>query len=164
MNKYKLNSNWCLWYHSIRDNNWNQSSYTNLYTINNIYDIKAMNDTIHKIHLQNGMFFLMRENIFPTWEDPDNRDGCCVSFKISGSGNILIEQWKFMVDRILTEDILIDKSKYDNLNGISISPKREFNILKIWLRNYDENYTDYVKEYKPFFIKENALIKKHVLT
>ena len=84
MNNYQLNTNWCLWYHSINDTNWNKNSYQNLYTIKNLYDLKSLNDSIEKIHLQNGMFFFMRENIFPTWEDPDNREGCCISFKISG--------------------------------------------------------------------------------
>ena len=95
MEPYKLNTNWCLWYHSINNNEWNKSSYKNLLTLSNIYDLKLMNDTIDKIHLQNGMFFIMREDIFPTWEDPDNREGCCVSFKISS--NILKDQWDYIV-------------------------------------------------------------------
>ena len=95
MNNYQLNTNWCLWYHSINDTNWNKNSYQNLYTIKNLYDLKSLNDSIEKIHLQNGMFFLMRENIFPTWEDPDNREGCCISFKISG--DILKEQWDLII-------------------------------------------------------------------
>ena len=62
--EYKLNTNWCLWYHSINDNKWSQSSYKKLLTITNLYGLKAINDIIQPIHLQNGMFFLMRENIF----------------------------------------------------------------------------------------------------
>ena len=162
MEPYKLNTNWCLWYHSINNNEWNKSSYKNLLTLSNIYDLKLMNDTIDKIHLQNGMFFIMREDIFPTWEDPDNREGCCVSFKISS--NILKDQWDYIVERILTEDILKDHTKEDLINGISIAPKKEFNIVKIWLRNHDQNYTEFLKEYEPNFTKEKALIKKHELS
>ena len=33
LNSYSLNTNWCLWYHSINDTNWTNSSYKNLYTI-----------------------------------------------------------------------------------------------------------------------------------
>ena len=33
MDNYQLNTNWCLWYHSINDTNWNKNSYQNLYTI-----------------------------------------------------------------------------------------------------------------------------------
>ena len=162
MEPYKLNTNWCLWYHSINNNEWNKSSYKNLLTLSNIYDLKLMNDTIDKIHLQNGMFFIMREDIFPTWEDPDNREGCCVSFKISSS--ILKDQWDYIVERILTEDILKDHDREDSINGISIAPKKEFNIVKIWLRNHDQNYTEFLKEYEPNFTKDKALIKKHELS
>ena len=159
MNNYQLNTNWCLWYHSINDTNWKKNSYKNLYTIQNLYDLKGINNTIDKIHLQNSMFFIMKENIFPTWEDPDNREGCCISFKISGS--VLKEQWDFIMNQVIIEDILKDKTKNDYLNGISIAPKKEFNIVKLWLRNNDENYIDYLKEYEPYFTKEKSLIKKH---
>ena len=162
MINYQLNTNWCLWYHSINDTNWNKNSYQNLYTIKNLYDLKSLNDSIEKIHLQNGMFFLMRENIFPTWEDPDNREGCCISFKISGK--ILKEQWNLIMNNVLIEDILKDKSNSEYLNGISISPKKEFNIIKLWLRKNDENYTDHLKEYEPYFTKDKSLIKKHELS
>ena len=156
---YTLNTPWCLWYHSIKDNRWTKSSYIDLYTINNLYELKALNDTILPHHLQNGMFFLMRDNIFPTWEDPENREGCCLSFKISGS--VLKDQWDYIVERVLTEDILIDKDKSKNINGLSIAPKKEFNILKIWFRDYDENYSEYIKEYTPYFNHSRALLKKH---
>ena len=100
----------------------------------------------------------MRENIFPTWEDPDNREGYCLSFKISGS--VLREQWIFIVERILTEDILKDYEKWNEINGLSISPKKEFNICKIWFRTYDKNPPTYIKEYSPYFIhsKDNPLM------
>ena len=64
MNNYQLNTKWCLWYHSINDTSWKNSSYKNLYTFENLYDIKNIQDSIQKIHLQNGMFFIMREDIF----------------------------------------------------------------------------------------------------
>ena len=64
MNNYQLNTNWCLWYHNINDTNWKNNSYKNIYDIRNAYDVKFLNDTIHKIHLQNSMFFIMREDIF----------------------------------------------------------------------------------------------------
>ncbi len=161
MNNYQINTNWCLWYHSINDNNWKNNSYTNLYDIKDLYDLKFLNDNIQKIHLQNGMFFIMKENIFPTWEDPDNREGCCISFKIPNY--VLKEQWELISNCVVINDILKDKNNDDYLNGISISPKKEFNIIKLWLRNHDENYINKLKQYEPFFIKEKSLIKKHEL-
>jgi hypothetical protein len=162
MNNYQLNTNWCLWYHSINDSSWKNNSYKNLYTISNLYDVKSINDIIQKIHLQNGMFFIMREDIFPTWEDPDNREGCCISFKIPG--HVLVQQWNSLLNRVLTEDILKDKDRSNDINGISIAPKKEFNIVKLWLRSHNENYTEFLKEYKPFYTKEKSLIRKHELS
>jgi len=162
MNNYQLNTNWCLWYHGINDKNWKNSSYKNIYDICNAHDIKFLNETIQTIHLQNSMLFIMREGIFPTWEDPDNREGCCISFKIPN--NILKEQFDLILNRILSEDLLKDKENIEYLNGLSIIPKKEFNIVKLWLRRSDENFTDSLKEYEPCFTKEKSLIKKHVLS
>ena len=159
MDDCKLNTNWCLWYHSINDNSWTNNSYKLIYTIRNLYDIKLINDTILTHHLQNGMFFIMRENIFPTWEDPENREGCCISFKVPGSS--LKKQWDFILNRLLTEDIMKDQQMYTKINGLSISPKKEFNIVKLWLRENNENYTEFIKEYPPFFVKDKSIHKKH---
>jgi hypothetical protein len=158
-NLYPLNTTWCLWYHSIEDTSWNKKSYRYLCDITDLYDLKQMNQIIKPHHLQNGMFFLMREGIFPTWEDPDNRNGSCLSFKISGSQ--LVANWTFIVERVLTEDILKEKDKYNEVNGISISPKKEFNICKLWLRNDKPDYKDYLTEYSPQFDYSRALFKKH---
>ena len=159
---YKLETTWILWSHKLDNTSWDNKSYKKIFEINNLYDYKLINDIITINNLQNSMFFLMRKNIFPTWEDPDNREGCCISFKISGG--ILKEQWDFIMNNVLIEDILKDKSNSEYLNGISISPKKEFNIVKLWLRKNDENYTDHLKEYEPYFTKEKSLIKKHELS
>jgi hypothetical protein len=159
MTDYKLNTNWDLWYHSIEDNNWGNESYKYLYKIRNLHDIQFLKENIQQNYLQNGMFFIMREDIFPTWEDPDNREGCSISFKIPASK--LHEEWCFILERVLTEDILKEKDKYEEINGISISPKKEFNIIKLWLRSNEENYTEFIKEYPIYLTKEKSIHKKH---
>ena len=161
MNQYPLNTPWCLWFHSINDTQWNKQSYKSIYTIKNLYDLHGLHEILQKIHLQNGMYFLMREDVFPTWEDPDNREGCCISYKIPGQ--ILKEQWSYIVDRIVSEDIVKDKSQWNQVNGVSIAPKKEFNIVKIWLRNMTDNYTNILKEYEPVYTKEKSITKKHEL-
>ena len=160
MNNYQLNTNWCLWYHSINDTCWKNSSYKNLYTIKNLYDIKCINDSIEKIHLQNGMFFIMREDIFPTWEDPENREGSSISYKIPAS--YLKENWTLLLEKVIFQEFLTDKGKNTEINGISISPKKEFNIIKIWLKNYDSKFIDFLNEYPPYIIKEKMIHKKHI--
>jgi len=160
MTDYKLNTGWDLWYHSIENSNWGNDSYKSLYKIRNLHDIHFLKENIQQNYLQNGMFFVMREDIFPTWEDPDNREGCSISFKVPALK--LHEEWCFILERVLTEDILKDKDRYEEINGISISPKKEFNIIKLWLRNNNANYTEFVKEYPVCLTKEKSIHKKHL--
>jgi hypothetical protein len=161
MNQHPLNTPWSLWYHSINDTKWNKQSYKSIYTVKDLYDLQGLHEVIQKIHLQNGMFFLMRDDIFPTWEDPDNREGCCISYKVPGQ--ILKDQWSYIVDRIVSEDIIKDKNQWNQVNGVSIAPKKEFNIVKIWLRNMTDDFTSLLKEYEPVYTKDKSITKKHEL-
>jgi hypothetical protein len=154
-----LNTNWILWYHSIDDKTWTKSSYKEIYRVEDLYDLYMMHSVVKKHHLQNGMFFLMRDGIFPTWEDPDNREGCCASYKVPGK--ILSEEWENIVNRVLTEDILKIRDNWNILNGVSIAPKREFNIVKLWFRETVEAQNELVKEYEPVYTYDKSIIRPH---
>ena len=147
----ELNNQWELWYHSITDNNWGKNSYQNISQINNLYDYRYIIDTFEQDHYQNGMFFCMKKDIFPNWEDPDNRSGGCLSFKVSSTK--IIEEWNQLLLKCISENIL--NEQHEEINGISISPKKEFNIIKIWFRNSSFDYHSKFKE------EENSLYKKH---
>ena len=156
---YKLQTSWILWNHKLNDNNWNNNSYKNIFEINNLYDYKFLENIMTLQNLQNTMFFLMRKDIFPTWEDPDNRDGCCASFKVplKDIRNI----WIQLVIDIISENIHIDKNKYDVINGISIAPKKEFNIIKIWFKTDIQNINKSIRLYDHYINVENCRLKKH---
>ena len=156
---YKLQTSWILWNHKLNDNNWKNNSYKNIFEINNLYDYKFLENIITLQNLQNTMFFLMRKDIFPTWEDPDNRDGCCASFKVplKDIKNI----WIQLVIDIISENIHIDKNKYDIINGISIAPKKEFNIIKIWFKTDIKNIKKSIQLYDHYINIDNCRLKKH---
>ena len=156
---YKLQTSWILWNHKLNDNNWKNNSYKNIFEINNLYDYKFLENIMTLQNLQNTMFFLMRKDIFPTWEDPDNRDGCCASFKVplKDIRNI----WIQLVIDIISENIHIDKNKYDIINGISIAPKKEFNIIKIWFKTDIQNINKSIRLYDHYINVENCRLKKH---
>ena len=78
----QIKEEWILWYHSINDNNWDKNSYQKIHEIKNLYDYQYIHDIFKQDHYQNGMFFCMKKGIFPNWEDPDNRSGGCLSFKV----------------------------------------------------------------------------------
>ena len=155
MNDYNLKNKWVLWYHSLKNKSWDNKSYIKVIEIKSLLDYKLLEDIMKINHLQNGMFFLMKNDIFPTWEDPKNRMGGCISFKYDN--NILNEWLKILL--LCITDNLSDFNK--EINGLSMAPKKEFNILKIWFRDYDENYSEYIKEYTPYFNHSRALLKKH---
>ena len=158
---YELNTSWVLWYHSVKDTSWTKKSYKNFYKFTTLYDYSIFKDIIKVNHLQNGMFFLMRDGIFPNWEDPDNSEGCCISFKIYGKE--LKEEFCKILLNCLTEDILLDPDKWEQLNGLSIAPKKEFNIVKLWMRNKQSTYSELLKELPPTLLESNCMIKDNVI-
>ena len=154
---YEINTSWCLWYHSLKNSDWSKESYTNMFTIVNLLDYHIINDLIQLNHLQNGMFFLMRENIYPIWEDPDNINGTFISFKIPGDS--LKENIMNIILECISENIFLNKEDYNELNGISISPKKEFNILKFWFRNKQTKYSSILKCIGDNIVDDKSLVK-----
>jgi hypothetical protein len=160
MGDYKFNNNWTLWFHSLNNNEWNNSSYEKIIDICDLYDYNIILENLKSNHLQNGMFFMMKEDIFPTWEYPDNREGCSISFKVPAS--CLKENWDILIKNIITENIFKNNVDIERLNGVSISPKREFNIIKLWLKNDDKDFDNYIREYTPYLVKDRSLYRKNI--
>ena len=159
--EYELESIWDLWFHSITNTSWDKSSYQKIYTINSILDYRVIIDIFKQNHYQNGMFFIMKSGVFPNWEDPSNRLGGCLSFKISS--NRLIRDWNSILLRCLKGEIL--KKNNNTINGLSISPKKEFNIIKIWFSedtNYNELYIP-PDNGSEELILDNSLYKKNMI-
>ena len=158
MSEYKLENTWILWNHKLDDKSWTNDSYKNIYNFKNLYDLKSYTDIIETIHLQNSMYFIMKENIFPTWEDPNNCNGCCVSFKIPSKD--IKQTWNECVTKILCENIYKSENK-NFINGISISPKKEFNIIKIWLKCKIKNIEDILNIKDKYINNKNSMIKNN---
>jgi len=130
-----LNDTWILWYHDPNDLNWDISSYKIVSTIKTITDFWNTYDFLKNNVIENSMFFIMREGILPLWEDAKNVNGGCWSFKIS-KGSIK-KYWAELSIFLLGENIT---KKERLINGLSISPKKTFCIIKIW--NSDKSKND----------------------
>ena len=156
MEDYSIISKWDLWFHSINENKWDKSSYKNLYPIENGLDYQIICESFKQNHYQNGMFFIMKRGIFPNWEDPDNRSGGCLSFKISSEK--VIDCWNYILLKCIEEKIMNNYN--DKINGLSISPKKEFNIMKIWFSEKNIDYTNNFIKYSELNI-DNSLYKEH---
>ena len=160
MEKYNLSSEWNIWYHSINDTSWDKNSYQKLITIRNLFDCNLLRDTFQQNHYQNGMYFCMKGDIAPLWEDPNNRDGGCLSFKIHADN--VINDWNTILFHCITEGTLKDKN--EAINGVSISPKKEFNIIKLWFKDdhYEETYKSLFNKLGKSFEESNSMYKKNV--
>ena len=158
MNEYLLKNKWVLWYHSLKNKSWDNNSYVKVIEIKSLLDYKLLEEIMRINHLQNGMFFLMKNDIFPTWEDPKNRMGGCISFKYD---NNILNEWLKILLLCITEEL----SNYNKeINGLSIAPKKEFNILKVWIKDDSKDYKTLVKEYNPFMKLDKCMYKKHELS
>jgi len=125
---HKLNCKWKFWFHDPLDNNWKLDSYKDIYTIDSIESYYKLYSFLNNKIIENSMLFLMRDTIDPLWEDKENINGGCWSLKIP-KGNI-VDIWNNISIALLSESI--SNKDTININGISISPKKNFCIIKIW--------------------------------
>lgn len=135
-NNDNFKNEWILWYHHQKDN-WSLDGYRKLYTIKNISDFWNLYNNWDKIGgIRNKHFFLMKNNIKPLWEDPENIKGGCWSYKLNDF--LIPEIWEFLSIYLVAEKL---SKNPDNICGISVCNKKNNNsVIKIWIKiNKDKN-------------------------
>ena len=154
---FELKNKWILWFHKVNDNNWDISSYSKVFEINTYYDFLFILKDIDNII--SGMFFLMKEGISPIFEDVHNINGGYWSLRITKKD--AYDYWEKILYYICIENIVIDE-KYNNyINGVSISPKINNCIFKIWNSNYDLMKTDYLRKDLGFINWDDTFYLQH---
>ena len=144
---HDLHSNWTFYLHLHDNREWNLESYKKIMSFNRAEDAILLNDEIHYDLIKKSMMFLMKEDIHPMWEDPKNKDGGCFSFKVSNRDIETV--WKHVYFHILGSSIMKNKENIQYINGITLSPKKKFCILKIWMN--DCHLKDPNKSFSFFF-------------
>jgi hypothetical protein len=161
---YKLNTKWICWYHDPFSKKWSIDSYVQLYKLETILNTAIFKNSLLTIlpKLESNMYFIMREFedniIFPVWEDTNNKDGGVWSFKINNK--IIFNVWISMLIYLTGETMLINNDNYKNINGISISPKKNFSVIKIWTRT-KINDNEFNPEFKNFLNFNEGIYKNH---
>ena len=130
-NKYQLYNSWTLYFHEVNNDDWSLESYHNIVKINNLEEYFKLINTIPNITA--GMFFLMKDDIKPMYEDINNKNGICLSIKASKINSNKI--WKELVALIIGNNIVKNKDHIPYINGVSVSPKKFYGIIKIWIKN-----------------------------
>jgi len=129
-----LPARWNYYYHLPNDKNWNLASYKLIVNdIDTLEKLVAVNETVTDNIIRNCMLFVMREGVTPMWEDTSNRNGGCFSYKVSNK--VVVAVWRELAYRLCGYSLTVERPHMDLVNGITISPKRGFCIVKIWLKN-----------------------------
>lgn len=135
--EHKFSSSWTLWFHKVNVEDWGHDSYVKVVEgIDNIEKFILMTKNINQV--TSGMFFLMKDGIFPTYEDEQNIGGGYWSFRV-GKGtanNVWFELMASLVGNTLTKKV----EDMESINGVTISPKIKNCIFKIW--NADKSIND----------------------
>lgn len=131
-----LNDIWSFYFHDPYDEKWTYDSYKKICDITSVEEFWGVNNLVSD-KIQHGMFFLMREHVFPCWDDENNKAGGCVSIKVLK--NELVTFWEELCARVLGETLLTEgnETMWNYVNGISVSPKKHFCIIKLWIKTPD---------------------------
>jgi hypothetical protein len=91
-------------------------------------DFWTVIDTLKIESLSDGMFFMMRDPSPPLWESHQHIRGGCYSFRCQKK-----DAHDIYLNHIIAAMLgSLGAHPENRINGISISPKRGFNIIKVW--------------------------------
>jgi|TARA_R110002074_G_C12297811_1_gene644740 translation initiation factor 4E len=155
---HPLYDKWVLWAHLPHDTDWTIKSYQKIMKISSVEQMLSLYSVMPEKLIRNCMLFLMREGVNPTWEDPANKEGGCFSFKVANK--TVPPVWK-KLSYVLAGETLSNNHKLSKvINGITISPKRAFCIVKIWMRNCSIQNPSKLTEVPGLNI-QGCIFKKH---
>lgn len=133
MNEYKLINKWNFYIHLQNSTDWNIESYYNITEINNVLSAIVLHNYLGEELFKKTLFFVMKNNIEPLWENENNKYGGSFSLKIHNKEVNRI--WKIIYYKLIGETLCKNKDIMEKITGISNSPKKTFTILKIWTRD-----------------------------
>jgi hypothetical protein len=119
---------WTLYIHASDDTKWNLASFTKVGTVSTWRDFWSLMEGLRQETIADGMFFMMHDPIPPLWENHQNIRGGSYSIRIQKRD--ASEIYVTYAIAAMMQNMAKDPS--NNINGISISPKKGFNILKLW--------------------------------
>jgi len=133
----ELPNTWTFWYHSSKLDDWSKNSYVCLNQTKTAEQFWGTYKLFSQKHYDEGIIFIMKEDIFPDWSEPSNINGGFISIKIDTRiDNIkLIQIIKEWLENLISETIMSKKINNGIVHGISISPKSGHWVLKLWMKD-----------------------------
>lgn len=155
---HKLNGSWTLWAHLPHDVSWDVESYKKIDTFSTVEHAIELLNKLPENLIKNCMLFVMRDGILPIWEDKNNCKGGCFSFKVNNKN--ILSSWKDLMYKLISENLIDNDEMSQKFNGITISPKRNFCIVKIWLVDCTIQDPETISDVQGLS-KQGCLFKKH---
>jgi hypothetical protein len=119
---------WTLYFHSVEETKWTLNTFIKIGTMTTWSQFWAIMGEVKPDSFAEGMFFMMRDPSPPLWESHYHIRGGCYSFRCHKKNVTDI-----FLDYVIASMINCASTHSDNfINGLSISPKRGFNIIKVW--------------------------------
>ena len=156
---HNLSNKWTIYAHLPHDTDWSLKSYKTIFTTKYLEEFITVTESLPDKLISNCMLFIMKDNIKPIWEDELNKNGGCFSYKISNKN--VSDIWKKFSYKLVGNDILKDKKK-NNINGITISPKKNFCIIKVWFSDCSNKNPESVEYFKGID-SHGCLFRKHII-
>jgi hypothetical protein len=131
-NELPLNTKWLIWIHPSESKDFSPMSYAKLTDINNVSSFWKFMNNFEKLDYKNNQFYLMRQGIFPIWEDNHNRYGSTISYRYDISQKICMDFW---IDICM---LAVNEILYDDMNditGLSFTTKNNWVMIKVWNSN-----------------------------
>lgn len=155
---HELSDSWTLWAHLPHNTDWSLKSYISISTFSTVEETIAVTESLPKALVENCMLFMMKKGITPMWEDPKNREGGCFSYKVLNKN--VYTAWKELTYSLVGCSISEKTSFINSVTGITISPKKNFCIVKIWMKNCEHQNPNVVNSIKGLQA-HGCLFKKH---
>jgi hypothetical protein len=124
-----LESEWTIYYHHNDNPDWSMNGYKKIGSISTIQEYFTFIKNIPKFR---GILFIMRGDILPLWEEPQNKNGG--AFTLFFSDNEYHEYIERTSMYMVSEQLTTER-KGRSVNGISVTSKHNSYSLKIWIND-----------------------------
>ena len=127
------NTIWNIWAHDKADTDFTNDSYKKCYTIKTFEDFWVFFNNVNDF--SRHQFYIMRKNIAPIYEVPENIHGGACSFLITNIHKVQETLIKTCI-RVISEN-LVPPKHYAQITGIYLNPTKNGANLKIWFSNFE---------------------------
>ncbi len=152
----ELDSAWTIWAHLPHDQDWSMASYTPIMRVSTVPELWGIVNVLPVGLMTDMMLFLMKDDTKPIWEDPMNSQGGYFSYKVTNKN--VGDAWRALMLRIAGGTLSTDETFYQGITGISISPKKGFCIIKLWMNKI---FTSAASVNSPFLVASECRFIAH---